>query len=835
MTCSLTIIRLSTLVIGLSAVLAQTAGGESPNEASARTPAVKPEAASPGVCPPFFLRDETGKIINPVTGENAGEPYSPKQTCGAAGCHDYALITQGFHFQQGAGEKPTAEQAARCQWASTPGLYGGTWCSPAPLYRSLAPKRNASARTIDMTSFGLITAGCAKCHPGGGPLEYDRDGHRYDERMRDPAAGLTPDGDNQFDGDYYRARWSETGVLEADCLLCHLPGYSFAARGQQLDALNFRWAPTAGAGLAQVTGAVAKNEAVAVAYDASKFNPDGTFSPNMVVSPRNETCLSCHAQPGWKKRGANFRARTDVHLRAGLRCVDCHPGGSRAIDPRVRGREIHQFGKGDDPGGQVRNDLDNTVRDCEDCHASGHLGAPIAEHRGLPPLHLERIACQTCHIPERVVMPIQVQASDVFNPAPRVAVGGKQLWTFYGVDGNYRNHYGYLEMMGYEDKPTEPFRPALALYQNKIYPVNRVHSAWPGIEESNRPGLAQPLMSDVRKMWTTHLADPAKYPRLAAITDDNDDGIPEVNRPEEIDALIASVTELLRETNWPLEGKRVVWVMNDRVYRSGREYRQIAKHEWEASPYGNMHKYSHDVYPADAALGVHGCTDCHRADSPFFDQPVLAQPFQAADGRPLWVPNHAILGISPTWVRLGAWREETLKPLTYLLLGVLVVVWLANVLRDAAVRSGMMTSAPARRAAWAAVALVALGVVVALRTPDLLTYMLVPRSTLDALHFWVAVGILAFAVGAAVHASRARSAAWRRLGRPLGVVLVWTGFCGCCMLLQLKALPTLTRLACTGFDAGLALTLLVTIVLQTERLVSSPSRPSPTAEPQPSA
>lgn len=27
------------------------------------------------------------------------EPYSPKQSCGT--CHDYDLITQGYHFQQG--------------------------------------------------------------------------------------------------------------------------------------------------------------------------------------------------------------------------------------------------------------------------------------------------------------------------------------------------------------------------------------------------------------------------------------------------------------------------------------------------------------------------------------------------------------------------------------------------------------------------------------------------------------------------------------------------------------------------------------------------------------
>lgn len=809
------------LFVGLLALATLAVAGDQPASSSAPSSHVSGGTPPQGVCPPFFLRDEAGRVINPVVGENADQPYSPKQTCGTSGCHNYGLITQGFHFQQGADEQPTADQAARCQWASTPGLYGGTWCSPGPLYRSLAPKHNTSARTIDMTSFGLITAGCAKCHPGGGPLEHDRDGHRYDERMRDPAAGLTPGGDNNFDGDYHKARWSETGVLEADCLLCHLPEYSFAARNKQLDALNFRWAPTAGAGLARVTGAVAKNETVTLAYDATKFNPDGTFSPNMVVSPRNETCLSCHAQPGWKKRGANYRARTDVHLRAGMRCVDCHPAGSRAIDPRVQGREVHQFGKGDDPGGQVRNDLDNTVRDCAACHTSGYLGAPVAEHRGLPPLHLERIACQTCHIPERVVMPIQVQASDVFNPAPRVAVGGKQLWTFYDAAGNYRNHYGYLEMMGYDDKPTDAFRPILALYKDKIYPVNRVHTAWPGIEEEGKPGLAQPLMSDIRKMWTTHQSDPTKYPRLAEIADDNGDGMIEVNRPAEIDALIATITEMLIETKWPMDGKRVVWVMNDRVYTSGTQYREIAKHDWEASPYGNVHKYSHDVYPANAALGANGCGDCHSSPSPSFDQPVLAQAFGADDGQARWRPNHEIMGIGSVWVRAGGFREQTLKTLMYVFMAALAVVWLVAELRDAAVRNEALSAGQARLGAWALLIVAILGGVLAARTPDLLSYMLASRFTLDARHFWVAAAILLGAIVTMLRPRRGLPRVRPVLAWLLWITVVLTGLWGGLMLLHLKTLPALTRLAYTGFDVGLTLVLALTIGLQLTRLVEA--------------
>ena len=78
-----------------------------------------------GICPPIFLRDENGNIINPVSGINADVPYSPKQTCGK--CHDYDKITMGFHFQQGKGEKMTADYAAAYPWCTSPGQYGGRW------------------------------------------------------------------------------------------------------------------------------------------------------------------------------------------------------------------------------------------------------------------------------------------------------------------------------------------------------------------------------------------------------------------------------------------------------------------------------------------------------------------------------------------------------------------------------------------------------------------------------------------------------------------------------------------------------------------------------------
>jgi PKD repeat protein len=59
---------------------------------------------------------------------------------------------------------------------------------------------NATAGKNDMTSFEFSRSGCAWCHPGGGGLEYDREGYRYDG-----VAGLFSAGANTApkNGDYF--------------------------------------------------------------------------------------------------------------------------------------------------------------------------------------------------------------------------------------------------------------------------------------------------------------------------------------------------------------------------------------------------------------------------------------------------------------------------------------------------------------------------------------------------------------------------------------------------------------------------------------------------------
>lgn len=617
------------------------------------------------VCPPFFLKDEDGTIIDPLHGINQDRPYSPKKTCGA--CHDYDLITSAYHFQQGKNEKIKPELAAAYSWMSSPGNYGGRYCTVAPNFRQLARKKNKNAREIDLSSFEFAKA-CSECHPGGGPLEYDRDGNRYDRYAKDPANCIVPGGKNGFDGDYFKSRWAESGVLEADCLLCHLPSYDHKARGAQIKALNFRWAASAGADFATVEGAVAQNASPTIKYKTGIFQPDGKVALNIVKEVPEEKCLNCHLEPDWKKKGEPYSHRTDIHLRAGLKCVDCHVTGRSAKDERTAGRERHEIGKGDDPTGLVRDDLDNSMRTCRDCHMEGLLKAPVPKHVGLPPRHLDKIACQTCHIPQRQVKAALMQDSTVFNTAPRIAKEGKRIWTFYGPDMKPWNLYGEASSFTNRREPLFLYEPVRAWYKGQIYPMNRVDSIWIGILEPDGKGLDQPYMKDLYAMWTEHIKDPVNnFPELGKITDDNGDSVSEANRPEEIQGLLAAVKRYLVSQEEPLDGRHIILVSGSRCTQDGITWKDIyfTPKPWEYTAYASTFKLSHGISSASSALGAGGCTDCHSSCSSFWTRPVMKEPFSGEGAAPIFEPNSVLLGMSPLAIKMGGFRHEILKPLLF--------------------------------------------------------------------------------------------------------------------------------------------------------------------------
>ena len=753
------------------------------------------EVSDVGICPPYHLLTADGDTINPKTGQNIDKPYSPKQTCGR--CHDYETITMGYHFQQGKDEMADTSLTNRAHWVTHAGNYGGNWCSPAPLYAYLSKKENTTAKTMDLTSYSFVQK-CGVCHPGGGPLEYDRDGLRYDQVMLDSIHSYSDGTKNNLDGDYYKAKWQASGVVEADCYICHLPGYDNKKRVAQIKNLNYKYAALAGSGFGEVSGSVSNGEDVNVSYRDDLFNGDGTVEPNISVEPENKACLWCHAKPGYKKRGADYNHKKDVHLNAGLLCVDCHTAGSRAHDTRINGKEMHQIAKGNDPGGMVRNDLDNTMRTCAECHDNGYKGAPLAEHNWLPSLHLDKLACQTCHVPERNIKSAHYVASDVYNPGTKIPTKGKHLWTFYGPDMNYWNHYGDLETMGYDHKPNHPYKPEYIKYDGKIRPANRVHTSWPAILESGEYGLMQPKMGDVYKMWKAHQKDASSFAELSNIKDNNGDKVIEINHPEEIDALIASVSKMLEKKQYPMDGKQVVWVMNNRVYKSGSDFYEIPMEQWQASPYGNVHTYNHDILPARSAIGSRSCTECHSTNSELFYAQVLKNPV-GPNGQPEYQQQYEVLGMAASMVWLSVVREQFVKTLEYpAVLFLLILAFLSGLLVINKKENYIDLKPWHLTVAYLGLAM---GFVLVYLKPDLNSFILPSRMWFDRNHF--IMGIVPLLLGGFIYVDekkKGKTQAW--FLKILAGLILLAMASGIFMLIKFDAIEAIVSISYTLFDVA---------------------------------
>ncbi len=389
------------------------------------------------------LYDHDGKAIRPD--DMPALPYSPRTTCGK--CHPYAEIRRGWHFNAndpnafaGRPGEPwflvdaktgTAVPISARGWPGTikpadAGLSdwdmvkrfgrhmpGGGFGEPRPAERSAGgptplPTREGlgegqSPRATD-TRLAPIAADKTR-HASAGPL-----GPALACGVR---IGLPREGLGEGRGS--RPRWPVSGPLEIDCMICHSADQQHdpGEAARQIEKENFRWAATAALGLGVVRGEARKapddwdpyalpdpdfpeRAGPTLIYDKTRFDPDDRVLFQITRRVPNERCHFCHttrlvgdgAPEPW-------HTDQDVHLAAGLLCVDCHRHG---IDHAMtRGYE----GESEHPA--------RASRTCRGCHLGdassseintvlgGHLRAPHPNHDGLPPLHLEELTCTVCH------------------------------------------------------------------------------------------------------------------------------------------------------------------------------------------------------------------------------------------------------------------------------------------------------------------------------------------------------------------------------------------------------------------------------------------------------
>ncbi len=586
--------RKSLLLSGLVVLVAAVAVG---GAAFARGRAAPPPQPSP-IHPTFALLDESGANVL-----DANTPVSATQTCGQ--CHDTEYIaSHSFHADLGLSDFGAA--SAR-PWDLSDGPFG-KW---NPLtYRALSA---AGDERLDLGTSDWILANAARI-VGGGPGVTSRSGEPL------PAGDANPEG---WD-------WQQSGTLEMDCFLCHLPEPNNDARIQAIRKGDFRAASTAtllGTGIVSASGD-------SFIWNPKAFTAEGMLASIGIQDPTNDNCAQCHGlvhtsdEPlafagcsldAWQTAttgqvispdkisasGVNLANKDDlarswdIHAERGLECTDCHyalnnpayylsdeaPGHLR-FDPRrleigeYLQRPDHNIARGQSAQTTVAPELKGTMRRCESCHDA----EPVHDWLPFAARHMEELACESCHTPQLYAPAVQSYDWTVLRG------DGQPVITCRGVEGT----------TGTVNDLVTGFTPVLLSRQNidgqsLLAPYNLITAWYWAYDDPQGPRPVR--LEDLRAAYFTRDSYAAEV--LAAL-DTNADGS-------------LSDAELLLDTP---EKQAVI---AGRLAALGLANPRI---EGEVQPYS----INHNVARGEAA--IKDCAGCHA------DGSRLTQPMMLADRLP---------------------------------------------------------------------------------------------------------------------------------------------------------------------------------------------------------
>ncbi len=416
--------------------------------------------------PTFPLLDEAGENVL-----DSGGPVSTMETCGT--CHDTDFIADhSFHTSVGLENfgAPGALEGSR-PWEMSPGLFGG-W---DPLtYRTLSP---ASDEIVDLGTPDRIKV-FGDRHVGGGPAMVSRSGEPLVDLPVQTGDPETHSADPET-GELTPWDWTESGSVEMNCFLCHMPDPNNEARIETLQSGEFGWANTA----TLLGTGIVEQSADGWRWNEDAFQENGELAADFVTlqGPSPENCGACHGtvhessdpllpadiiagdqqtqrtgqifsgqrlkDSGLNLAGKDELARSwDIHAERNVQCSDCHfsvnnpiyyqePVESRPehldFDPRRMDfgeyleRPDHNFARGQAAQSAVAPIYKDAMRRCDSCHntETTHDWLPYTD------LHMETLSCESCHIPQIYAPAIQQVDWTAITP------DGEANVTYRGVDG----------------------------------------------------------------------------------------------------------------------------------------------------------------------------------------------------------------------------------------------------------------------------------------------------------------------------------------------------------------------------------------------------------------
>lgn len=505
------------------------------------------------------LYDENRNTIEPD--DDFTQPFSTKQTC-AAECHNYAIISDGFHFNYDHSDIANSRPSE-------------PWIYTDPTTLSMIPisyRKNSGTFTpaeIKMSNMKFLDR-FGPYYPGGDISEMDS--------LQSP--------ENYF-------RWNVSGKLEVNCLLCHDadPFYDKAEFAGNIRKQNYMWAASASSSVTEFKGNASKmpdnydqynyttiqsidqrsSTPPNIKYDKTKFNSDYKMFFNITKNVPNERCYYCHSSIITDKNFTeHWKADEDVHIKAGLDCVDCHRNG---LD--------HNITRGIKEADKV------STFTCEGCHTqqsedgepvNGTMGAPIPEHAGIPPVHFERLACTTCH------------SGSWPNDEARFVKSSRNH--FLGMHGTNKapNVFPHIQTGVFTESEESVIEPRDLI--------------WPSFWGSTNNGDVTPLPIE--------FIEDTIRPLLSLDSLFNFGEWPVIS-----DSVLIVMLDTL-QTFSSIQGKPA-FVSNGKVFRleEGKlktsETERAKAYSWPTA---------HIVRPAQKALGANGCQDCHTVGSSFFSGKV---------------------------------------------------------------------------------------------------------------------------------------------------------------------------------------------------------------------